>query len=120
MLVVMLLNRTTRRVELTTVGRSFLPKAQTVLNDLDSALLAVGEIAEHRAGQVSIACVPTAAYYFLPAVIKAFNVWYPQIRIRIVDEGANAALQSVINGDAELGLNMLGAQEPDLVFEPLL
>jgi DNA-binding transcriptional LysR family regulator len=120
MLGVMLLNRTTRRVELTTVGRSFLPKAQTVLNDLDSALLAVGEIAEHRAGQVSIACVPTAAYYFLPAVIKAFNVWYPKIRIRIVDEGANAALQSVINGDAELGLNMLGAQEPDLVFEPLL
>jgi DNA-binding transcriptional LysR family regulator len=120
MLGVTLLHRTTRRVELTTVGRSFLPKAQTVLNDLDAALLAVGEIAEHRAGQVSIACVPTAAYYFLPAVIKAFNVWYPQIRIRIVDEGANAALQSVINGDAELGLNMLGAQEPDLVFEPLL
>jgi DNA-binding transcriptional LysR family regulator len=120
MLGVTLLHRTTRRVELTTVGRSFLPKAQTVLNDLDAALLAVGEIAERRAGQVSIACVPTAAYYFLPAVIKAFNVWYPQIRIRIVDEGANAALQSVINGDAELGLNMLGAQEPDLVFEPLL
>ena len=117
---VALLQRTTRRVELTTVGRSFLPKAQAVLSDLDIALHSVGEIAERRSGLVSIACVPTAAYYFLPAVIKAFNVWYPKIRIRIIDEGANSVLQSVIDGDAELGLNMLGAQEPDLVFEPLL
>jgi DNA-binding transcriptional LysR family regulator len=117
---VALLQRTTRRVELTTVGRSFLPKAQAVLNDLDIALHSVGEIAERRSGLVSIACVPTAAYYFLPAVIKAFGVWHPNIRIRIVDEGANAVLQSVINGDAELGLNLLGAQEPELVFEPLL
>jgi len=120
MLGVTLLQRTTRRVELTTVGRSFLPKAQTIIRDFDTALLSVGEIAEHRSGLVSIACVPTAAYYFLPAVIKAFNVWYPKIRIRIIDEGANAVLQSVINGEAELGLNMLGAQEPELVFEPLL
>src|SRR3712207_7295480 len=44
------------------------------------------------------------------------NIWYPKIRIRIIDEGANSVLQSVINGEAELGLNLLGAQEPDIDF----
>jgi hypothetical protein len=44
----------------------------------------------------------------------------PEDRCSYSDEGANSVLQSVINGDAELGLNMLGAQEPELVFEPLL
>jgi len=117
---VALLRRTTRRVDLTTVGRDFLPKARQVLNDLDTALLSISEIAERRSGQVNIACVPTAAYYFLPAVIKAFNTWYPQIRIRIVDEGANLVLQSVLDGDTELGINMLGAQEHEVTFEPLL
>ena len=117
---VKLLHRSTRRVELTTVGRDFLPKARQVLASLESALLTIGEIADRHYGQINIACVPTAAYYFVPSVIKAFNSWFPQIRVRILDEGANAVLQSVINGDAELGLNLLGAQEPELEFEPLL
>lgn len=115
-----LLTRTTRRVELTTVGRAFLPKVQAVIADLESAMMSVGEIAERRSGQLNIACVPTAAYYFLPAAIRSFNAQYPKIRVRIIDEGANAVLQSVLNGDAELGLNMLGAQEPDIIFEPLM
>ena len=29
-------------------------------------------------------------------------------------------LQSVLDGDAELGINMLGAQEHEITFEPLL
>src|SRR3954471_17898190 len=82
---VALLRRTTRRVDLTTVGREFLPKARHVLEDLDTALLSIGEIAERRPGRVSVAFVPAAAYFFLPAVIKAFNSWYPKIRIRIID-----------------------------------
>jgi DNA-binding transcriptional LysR family regulator len=80
--------------------------------------LSIGEIADRRLPSQR-ACVPTAAYYFLPTVIKAFNIWFPKIRVRILDEG-NEVLQSVINGDAELGLNLLGAQEPELEFEPLM
>lgn len=115
-----LLERTTRRVDLTTVGRDFLPKARRLLDDLEASLLSVRAIAERRTGQVSIACVPTAAYYFLPEVIRAYNEEFPNIRIRIVDEGANGVLQSVIDGEVDLGINLLGSQEPDVRFDPLL
>lgn len=117
---VALLERTTRRVDLTTVGRDFLPKARRVLDDLEVSLLSVREIAERRTGQVNVACVPTAAYYFIPEVIRIFNHDYPSIRVRIIDEGANTVLQSVIDREADLGINLLGAQEPDIQFEPLL
>lgn len=115
-----LLERTTRRVALTTVGRDFLPKARRLLDELEASLLSVRAIAERRTGQVNVACVPTAAYYFLPEVIRAYNEELPNIRVRIVDEGANLVLQSVINGEVDLGLNLLGGQEPDIEFEPLL
>src|ERR671939_334906 len=57
---VALLQRTSRRVELTMVGREFLPKARRLLDDLDASLHSVSEIAERRSGQVNVACVPTA------------------------------------------------------------
>jgi DNA-binding transcriptional LysR family regulator len=117
---VALLERTTRKVGLTTVGREFLPKARRLLDDLEESLLSVRAIAERRTGQVSVACVPTAAYYFLPEVIRSFNEEFPNIRFRIIDEGANRVLQSVIDGEVDLGINLLGSQEPEVQFRPLL
>ncbi len=117
---VALLERTTRKVGLTTVGREFLPKARRLLDDLEESLLSVRAIAERRTGQVSVACVPTAAYYFLPEVIRSYNEEFPNIRFRIIDEGANRVLQSVIDGEVDLGINLLGSQEPEVQFDPLL
>ncbi|HPE61225.1 MAG: LysR family transcriptional regulator [Thiothrix sp.] len=117
---VVLLERTTRRVSLTAVGRNFLPRARRLLDDLETSLLSVREIAERRSGLVSIACIPTAAYYFLPDVIGDFVKEYPAIRFRIVDAGANEVLQSVINREVDFGITLLGADDPEVVFEPLI
>lgn len=117
---VALLERTTRRVSLTAVGRDFLPRARRLLDDLETSLLSVREIAERRSGLVSIACIPTAAYYFLPDVIGEFTREYPSIRFRIVDAGANDVLQSVINREVDFGITLLGADDPDVAFEPLI
>lgn len=117
---VTLLERTTRRVSLTAVGRDFLPRAKRLLDDLETSLLSVREIAEKRSGVVSIACIPTAAYYFLPEVISDFTCDYPSIRIRIVDAGANEVLQSVLNREVDFGITLLGADDPDVAFDPLV
>jgi DNA-binding transcriptional LysR family regulator len=115
-----LLERTTRRVRLTTVGRNFLPTARRLLDDLDQALLSVSEIAERHSGQVSIACVPSAAYHMLPNVLAAFAKRYPRIRVRIVDRDATSVLQSVLSGEVDLGVNLLGESDDDVDFELLL
>src|SRR6478672_4782263 len=70
---VRLLERTTRKVELTTVGRDFARKARELLNGLDHSLLGIGEIAERMSGEVTIACVPSAVRYFLPQVLQRYH-----------------------------------------------
>jgi DNA-binding transcriptional LysR family regulator len=120
MLGVELLERTTRRISLSTVGRDFLPKAQRLLDGLDASLLSVRGIAERISGQITVACVPTAAYHFLPEVIQIFSEGYPRIRVRIIDEGANDVLRSVLQGEADLGINLLGLEQPEIEFETLL
>ncbi len=115
-----LLERTTRSVNLTAVGRDFLPRARRLLVDLENSLLSVREIAEKRSGLVSIACIPTAAYFFLPEVISKFSKSFPAIRFKIVDAGANEVLQSVKRREVDFGITLLGSDAPEVHFEPLL
>ena len=58
---VKLLERTTRRVTLTAVGRDFARKVATLLDDLDGTLMAMRGIAPTRMGEVAVACVPSEA-----------------------------------------------------------
>ncbi|MEF7617303.1 LysR family transcriptional regulator [Aquincola sp. MAHUQ-54] len=112
--------RTTRRVELTTIGRTFIHRARAVINDLESALVGIADFADRISGEVSVACVPSAVGYFLPGVIERFHRLHPRIRVRLIDESSSELLLAVANGEADLGLTYIGTQEPDIEFEPLL
>lgn len=117
---VRLFERTTRHLELTTVGRGFLHKARHILHELESALLGTRDVAERLSGEVTIACVPSAVGYFLPRVVKAYHEKYPGIRLRIRDETSAQILVSVARSEADFGLTYIGTLEPDIEFRPLI
>jgi DNA-binding transcriptional LysR family regulator len=117
---VRLFERTTRKVSLTSMGREFLRKAREILDGLEESMMSIRGIAEKMRGEITVSCVPTAVRYFLPKVLQAYHQQYPQIIARIVDEGANDVLTSVAHGEADFGLNYIGAQDPDLDFEAVM
>ena len=114
-----LLERSTRRVALTTTGRQMQPLVRRLIEEFESSLMSISDVGRSQHGQVTLACIPTAAFYFLPRVIQAYNSVYPNIRFRILDLGANECLESVSRGEVEFGLNLMGAGDPDLIFTPL-
>ncbi len=117
---VQLFTRTTRKVELTTVGRAFVHKARNVFNELESALLGIQDVAERLSGEVTLACVPSAVGYFLPSVFDEYHQRYPRIRIRVLDEASSDVLLAVTRGDADFGVTYIGTQEADIDFQPLI
>ena len=117
---VKLLERTTRRVSLTAVGRDFARKVVHWLDDLDVTLLAVRGVAATRMGEVKVACVPSTVYYFLSQSIRRYRETYPKVRIRVFDAGASEVLDAVARGEADFGLNFIGSHEPEMEFRPLL
>lgn len=117
---VQLFTRTTRKVELTTIGRGFVPRARNVLNELENALVGIQDVAERLSGTVTIACVPSAVAYFLPDVIRDYHAQYPRIRIRIIDESSSQVLMAVAHGDADFGLTYIGTNDAEIEFIPLL
>ncbi|RDV00786.1 LysR family transcriptional regulator [Trinickia dinghuensis] len=117
---VRLFERTTRSVTLTTVGRVFASSAEQLLNDLDVALLGIRDVSSSRLGHVTIACVPSVAYYFLPSVISAYRRRFPRIRIKLLDASANDVLAAVISGEADFGVSFMGSQDSEVEFKVLL
>ncbi len=115
-----LFDRTTRKVTLTAVGRAFARRIGALLDELDETLLTVRGVGTARMGEVCIACVPSTVYYFLSRVILRYRSRYPKLRVRVFDAGANDVLAAVADGEADFGLNFIGASEPGIEFQPLL
>ncbi|MGZ5831253.1 MAG: LysR family transcriptional regulator [Telluria sp.] len=116
---VKLFERTTRRVRLTNVGETFLVNVRTALDGLEDAVLGIADLAAHRTGTVTLACVPSAVWHFLPDALQRFSARYPRIRVRVHDESAQDVLNLVLNGEADFGINFSGAENPEIVFEPI-
>jgi DNA-binding transcriptional LysR family regulator len=117
---VKLIDRNTRSMELTNVGRDFSRKARHILDNLDEALLSIEEVGGARMGQVTIACVPSAVYYFLPQVLRQYHASYPRIKIKVHDASANQVLSVVASGEADFGVNFIGDDEPGIDFQTIL
>jgi DNA-binding transcriptional LysR family regulator len=115
-----LLERSTRHVKLTMVGRDFLPKVRRFVDELEASVLGIGDLGARSSGLVSIAAVPSAVFYFLPQAIARFSERYPRIRIRILDIGANEGLEAVARGEADFGINFIGASHSDIEFTRLV
>ncbi|MBF7072728.1 LysR family transcriptional regulator [Glaciecola sp. MH2013] len=95
--------RSTRRVELTPEGASFLPLAKRILSDLDTAVFDVKQLFELENGVVTVAAMPSFAHSKLPKILTFFGYAQPKIGIRIIDEVMESTIQHVKDARAELG-----------------
>lgn len=114
-----LLDRTTRYVELTAVGREFLPQARVIVSEMTTAVGRLKDMSKHARGSFTLACVPTMAAHILPELIREYALHCPKNRIRLLDATSYEVRDAVLNSQAELGISIHGEQHPDLVETPL-
>ena len=117
---VTLVERTTRSVALSSLGRSFLPQARRLMTDLAAALVEIQETGRAARGDVTIACVPTVGVHYLPRIIEAYSARYPDNRIRILDHASSAVAEAVLRREAEFGIHIGGPHHAELASVPLL
>ncbi|WP_105404647.1 MULTISPECIES: LysR family transcriptional regulator [Neorhizobium] len=115
-----LLERTTRSVAATALGMELIPLVRRMLEEFDQSLFTARGSGLQRSSVVNMACIPTAAFYFLPTVIRKFAAEFPHVRFSIMDLTATGGIQAVARGEVEFGINIMGNLDPDLDFIRLI
>ncbi|MDM4771089.1 LysR family transcriptional regulator [Solimonas sp. SE-A11] len=105
-----LLDRVGRQVSLTDAGRTLLPYAKKVLQDLEDGRRALSHLHEKVAGRLSIGTSHHIGLHRLPPVLRAFTQQYPDVDLDIHFMDSEVACQAVLAGKLELGIVTLPTQ----------
>lgn len=57
---------------------------------------------------------------FLPLAIGKFNELYPNIKVRILEQGTNNCMESVLCNESDFGINMNNVTNSSIDFTPLV
>lgn len=102
---VSLLTRTTRSVELTPAGKTYLQRVITILDGVDDAGDQARRLAAGTEGQLRIGCVGSATYSLLPKLVLTLRETLPGVDVSVRGEMlAPAQVSALLAGEIDLGL----------------
>ncbi|HET8597543.1 MAG TPA: LysR family transcriptional regulator [Castellaniella sp.] len=116
---VRLVDRSTRRIQLSEVGREFHSVATRVLRDLDGALENIDNLKRLRRGIVRIAAPQLMASTLVPEVIAGFRQAHPQIQVHLLDCAVENAIAEAVRGEVDISIGPHREGLSDVAADPL-
>src|SRR5579862_789619 len=113
---VQLLLRNRRRVQITPAGQVFLERARLILARVDEAILAAQRAGGGVSGTLNLGFVGSATYDVLPAVLREFLQAAPHVELTLSEMTVHAQLEALIEKRIDIGLLRLPAKTEGLVF----
>ena len=114
-----LFDRTTRNVQLTSLGTQFLPVAQQNVQNIEGIVSRLGQSARSASLTLTIGAPPMTSSYLLPELIAFFNKSHPEVRVRVVDTDISNISSLVRGGEIDMGLGMFIKPTPGVERIPL-
>jgi DNA-binding transcriptional LysR family regulator len=111
---VILFERTTRKVRITSAGKEFIAVAERMLNDLRITARSMRELADQLRGQVILSCIMSVANGVLPRIIAEYRTSRPAIEIHVHEGVHGSVLEDVRSGVADFGITYVD-ELPDAV-----
>jgi DNA-binding transcriptional LysR family regulator len=117
---VQLLDRTTRRVDLTPAGALLLDRARQILADVDDAVEDTKRAARGEVGRLSIGFTGSATYALLPKIAAALREALPDVDLRLHGEMLTPAqVEALVDCTIDLAFLRPPVRRRDLVVEVL-
>jgi DNA-binding transcriptional LysR family regulator len=117
---VQLIDRTTRSVTLTPAGVAFLPDARRILQLAEGAAMTVRRVPAGDLGTVVVGFTAASAHVVLPLLLEEAREKLPDVKLELREMVTSVQLESLLNGELDLGMARPPVKRPGLVSRPLL
>ncbi len=118
-LLVQLLFRNRRRVQITPTGQVFLDRARLILARADEAVLAVQRASGGVSGSLNLGFVGSATYDVLPSVLRVFRQVAPHVDLSLSEMTVHAQIEALTEKRIDVGLLRLPSKTEGLVFRTI-
>ncbi|MFD4819855.1 LysR family transcriptional regulator [Peribacillus butanolivorans] len=102
-----LIDRSARQIELTEAGEIVLAEGEMIMESLNDLSIHLYDLMNLKKGKIKIGIPPIIGFLFFPKIIKKFNTLYPDIKIKLFEDGANKVKHEVRDGVLDLGVVIL-------------
>lgn len=109
-------------VSLTAAGEALLPRATTILADVDAARREVQDLIGLRRGRVRLGATPSLCTTLVAEVLRRYHDVHPEVELQIEEGGSQDLVRALTQGELDLALVVLPEQgiDPALRATPLL
>ena len=118
-LLVELLFRNRRRVQITPAGQVFLDRARLILARAEEATLAAQRAGGGVSGSLNLGFVGSATYDVLPGVLRAFRETARYVEMTLSEMTVQAQLEALTEKRIDIGLLRLPVKTEGLVFRTI-
>src|SRR5260370_2208187 len=106
-----LIERSTRRVFLTTEGQQLLPRARAVVEAMDAFSSAAAGASDPLRASMRLGLIPTVAPYVLPTLLAGLAEQLPSLTLRVFEDQTERLLTLLREGSLDAALIALPASE---------
>jgi DNA-binding transcriptional LysR family regulator len=111
---VRLLERTSRRVELTSAGRTLYQEGRRALASLEQAEALTRRVGHGEVGRLTLAATESATHCILPDLLREYRHRYPQVVLEIRQMATAAQTVALRRGDIDVGVMRTPAETEGL------
>jgi LysR family transcriptional regulator, hydrogen peroxide-inducible genes activator len=114
-----LVERSTRRVRVTSEGMQLLPLAQAVVEAADAFNAAAAGASDPLQGSLRLGLIPTVAPYVLPSVLAGLARRLPALTLRVIEDQTERLLTALREGALDAALLALPAAAGGVTAVPI-
>lgn len=116
---VRLLDRNTRSVKLTKIGKELIPVMQRLVREIEAVVQNAKDLATGERGLVTVAALPSVSSTVLPGIIARFREQSPGVAVSLKDVVAQRILTMVKAEDVDFGIGSFSDADPEVDTIPL-